>query len=117
MKKLIFILLIPLITLSCSLSQKELIGLYDWNNGQKGQLKINPNNTYSYNFNLDENDAIKNTGTWEFDSLNKKIMFYDFKFSQKDNDNGTWISRVRKSRNEIHLIYASDSEIYLNKNQ
>jgi hypothetical protein len=117
MKKLIVILLIPLIAISCSLSQTEMIGLYDWNNGQKGQLKINPNNTYSYYFNLEDSDTIKNTGIWEFDSVNKIIIFHDFKFSQKDNNNGTWISRVHKSKNEIHLMYASDSDIYLKKNK
>jgi hypothetical protein len=117
MKKLIFILFVQISLLSCSLSKTELIGSYSWNNGQKGQLTIYSDLTYSYNFDIDMTDSLMNIGTWEFDSINREISFHDFKFSRNDHIKGTWISRVQKKKDDIHLMYASDSDIYLKKNK
>ena len=102
---------------SCSdnVSKNQLPGVYIWNNFEKGRLTINSDSTYSYQFDLTLNDTIQNIGTWEFDARLQEISFNNFRFNKNEGPIGVWISRVRIRKNEIHLIYASDSNIYLKK--
>ncbi len=118
MRRIVIFLSIVILT-SCSdrITKNQLIGIYSWNNSQKGELTINSDLSYSYKFDLVQNDTIQNTGTWEFDSLKQEILFHDFRFSIDDKVKGIWISRVREKNQQIHLIYASDSDIYLKKNE
>jgi len=117
MEKTIFIFLASLILFSCSdkVSQLELSGAYNWNNSQKGNLIINSDLTYIYEFDLGVHDTTRNIGTWEFDSTKQEVHFHDFRFSERDTQKGIWISRVRIRNNEIQLVYASDSDIYLRR--
>ena len=116
MEKLLLIISASLLLISCSdkVSQSDLSGTYKWNNSQKGNLIINNDFTYLYKFDLVLDDSIKNIGTWEFDSTLQEIRFHNFAFTREE-VKGIWISRVRMRNEEIQLIYASDSDIYLKK--
>jgi hypothetical protein len=119
MNKLLVLLFANLLFISCAekVSQNELPGLYEWNNTQKGQLIINQDLTYIYKFDFKMNDTLQNISNWEYDSIMQEIQFHNFRFTPSEGGKGVWISRVRKKNNEIHLIYASDSDIYLVKTE
>lgn len=112
-----FLIFPALLLFSCSdmINKNEIVGNYDWNNSQKGQLTIDPDMTYTYYFDLSKNDTLQNTGTWIIDTIKNEIQFHDFKFSFVESKKGVWISRVRRKNGVIQLIYASDNNIYLRK--
>ena len=116
MKRIALYLTIVILT-SCSekITKNQLSGVYVWNNSQNGKLTINSDATYSYKFDLGLNDTTQNIGTWEFDSTLQEIHFDNFRFTEREGLKGVWISRIRIRNDEIQLIYASDSDIYLKK--
>lgn len=114
-KIVVFVTFISLISCSDIVSENQLPGEYIWNNSEKGKLTINSDMTYSYKFDLDLNDSTQNVGTCELDSKLQEMHFNNFRFTEKEGTKGVWISRVRIRYKEIHLIYASDSNIYLKK--
>lgn len=112
-----FMTIVSLTSCSDKVSNNQLSGVYIWNNSENGKLTINSDSTYSYIFNVDRNKTKPNLGTWEFDSRLQEVNFNNFRFTEREGRKGIWISRVRIKNNEIHLIYASDSNIYLKKVQ
>lgn len=112
----IFIIIIAIGFLSCSskITNEELIGKYCWNNSENGVLEIFDNGAYKYEIKTN-GQILENTGTWKLDSNINEIHFYEFSFISDKQKKGTWISRIRQRDNEIHLMYASEENIYLRK--
>ncbi len=113
----VFLIIMSIGLLSCSskISKEDLIGTYSWNNSQNGKLEILDNGTYKYQVNIGNRQINKNEGTWTLGSNNREIRFSDFSFITDGLGKGIWISRIKKKENEVHLIYASEENIYLKK--
>ena len=76
-------------------------------------IRINAKGNYSYHT-LWFDKQLMNSGTWHYDSSNCRIVFADFSFLTDTMEflngpgHGFWSPQIRKKKNEIQLVYATD---------
>jgi hypothetical protein len=114
-KAFLIIMTIGLLSCSSKVSNEELVGKYCWSSLENGELEIFDDGTYRYHIKSDSSQIKENIGTWSLSSNNREIQFSEFSFISDGFGKGTWISRIKKRDNEVHLIYASEENIYLKK--
>lgn len=96
------------------MAREKIPGQYVWNEGEAGTLDVNADGTYHY-WISETTPRLENYGTWELDTVSNAIIFEDFRFLTDGLPGGRWRSRLRSEDNEVHLMYARDSNIYLKK--
>jgi hypothetical protein len=107
---------ILLLLLACGdrVEREELIGIYTCSEGGTDILELNDDGTYRYKINVLGRE-MENSATWKLTVFNE-VQFEDFTFLRDPSlPKGNWFSRLRSQDNEIHLMYASDSNIYFTK--
>ena len=115
MKKAIWIVLTIWTFTSCGdvVDKERLPGRYLFSHWGKDTLDLKTDGTYYYRVYVD-NKRLEHTGTWKLNSLGNEITFEDFTFLT-EGTKGNWQSKLRTNDDEIHLMYASDENIYFKK--
>jgi len=98
-----------------------LPGKYCFNEGNNNDsLFLFEDKRYIHRYFLSETDIYETKGYWQFDSLSKKISFYDFIFYNEmgpiNESGGVWNSKVYLTEDgEIRLIYSRENGIFYYK--
>jgi len=108
--------IILLLLTSCGdrIEREKLIGRYVWNDGRIDTLELRADGTYDY-WTFKPGRKLANSGTWKLNSILNEIEFDNFRFLTNHDPEGSWFSRLRSRDNEVHLMYATGSDIYLKK--
>ena len=95
------------------IDEEKLYGQYVFSHWSKDTLDIRPNGTYYYRTYV-EDKILKNEGNWKLNSIGTEINFENFSFLT-NGLKGNWYSLIRTQDAEIHLMYASEENIYFKK--
>lgn len=108
---------------SLEIQIQMLPGNYCLNEGnQNDSLFLYDSKTYTHKFFLSESKVFKSKGKWDYDSVAKKISFYDFIFYNENGptnpSGGVWHSKVHVTNDgEVRLIYSRENGIFYYKNR
>ena len=94
--------------------REKLIGRYVCNDGRIDTLELRGDGSYEY-WTFKPGRKIAHSGTWKLNSLLNEVEFEleNFPFLKSHAPEGSWYSRIRTRGSEIHLMYATDSDLYL----
>lgn len=108
--------LVLFIFVSCgeTVEREQLFGRYVWNDERMDTLEIRPDGTYEYWMST-SGQKLKNYGTWKFDSASNLVEFEleNFPFIKSHAKGQSWFSKARLKNNEVQLMYAPGSDLYL----
>ena len=111
-------IIILLLLTSCGdrIGKEKLLGRYVWNDGRLDTLELRADDTYEY-WAYKPGRKIANSGTWKLNSLLNEVEFEkeNFPFLVEHSPEGSWFSRLRSRDNEVHLMYATDRDLYLKR--
>jgi hypothetical protein len=116
MKVLLGLLILAALA-SCqdSLQKKDLIGFYVFSTWNRDTLELHENGTYSH-YMLDSGKRIIDSGSWTLNEAKTEVKFENFSFSLLEKEStGSWFSKLRINDDAIHLMYASEENIYYEK--
>lgn len=109
-------ILILLLLTSCGdrIGKEKLPGRYVWNDGCLDTLELRADGRYEY-WAYKPGRKIANSGTWKVNSILNEVEFEkeNFPFLAEHVPLGSWFSRLRSRDNEVHLLYATNRDLYL----
>lgn len=110
--------IIFLLLTSCGdrIEREKLIGRYAWSDGRIDTLELRADGSYEY-WTFAPGRKFANSGKWKLNPILNEVEFEleNFPFLKNHVPDGSWFSRLRSRDNEVHLMYATDSDIYLKK--
>ena len=110
--------IIFLLLTSCGdrIEREKLIGQYAWNDGRIDTLELSADGSYEY-WTFAPGRKFANSGKWKLNPILNEVEFEleNFPFLTNHVPEGSWFSRLRSRDNEVHLMYTTDSDIYLKK--
>jgi hypothetical protein len=110
----IAILFFSLVSCGEKFEEEQLYGEYELNHWSKDTLELKKGGTYFYRTYLN-NRKLENSGKWELNANGNEIRFENFSFPGEAFSKGNWFSKLKTDGNEIHLMYASEENIYFKK--
>lgn len=110
----IAILLFSFVSCGEKVDKEQLYGHYELSHWSKDTLELKTDGTYYYRIYLD-NRKLENSGNWKLNVTGNEIKFEKFSFLGDGLPKGNWFSKLRTDGDEIHLMYASEENIYFKK--